>query len=98
MARKDDVMAKKDAVMITKSVSSTQAQNNFGKVLEDVTQNHTRYIVERRGTPQAVIISFEDFAKVLKDANERRQIGEIIRELQPKYGLGQVVAPKTQPK
>ena len=84
--------------MAIKSVSSTQAQNNFGQVLDDVTQNHTRYIVERRGTPKAVIISFEDFAKVLNDTKERQEMGSIIRELQPKYGVGQIVDLKSRAK
>jgi prevent-host-death family protein len=81
-----------------KSVSSTQAQNNFGQVVDDVTQNHTRYIVERRGNPKAVILSFEDFARVLNDAKERQEMGAIIKELQPEYGVGQVVDLKTRAK
>lgn len=84
--------------MPIKSVSSTQAQNNFGQVLDDVTQNHTRYIVERRGTPKAVILSFDDFAKVLNDAKERHEMGSIIKELQPEYGVGQVVTLKARSK
>jgi prevent-host-death family protein len=87
-----------EAYMAIKSVSSTQAQNNFGQVLDDVTQNHTRYIVERRGTPKAVILSFDDFAKVLGNAKERQEMGSIIRELQPEYGVGQVVNLKTRSK
>lgn len=84
--------------MAIKSVSSTQAQNNFGQVIDDVTQNHTRYIVERRGSPKAVILSFDDFAKVLNDVKERQEMESIIRELQPEYGVGQVVNLKTRAK
>ncbi len=84
--------------MAIKSVSSTQAQNNFGQVLDDVTQNRTRYIVERRGNPNAVILSFDDFAKILNDAKERQEMGLIIRELQPEYGVGQVVNLKSRAK
>lgn len=87
-----------EAVLAIKSVSSTQAQNNFGQVLDDVTLNHTRYIVERRGTPNAVILSFDDFAKILNDAKERQEMGSIIRELQPEYGVGQVVSLKSRAK
>ena len=84
--------------MAIKSVSSTQAQNNFGQVIDDVTQNHTRYIVERRGNPKAVILSFEDFARILNDAKERQEMGAIIKELQPEYGVGQVVTLKAKAK
>ena len=45
--------------MITKSISSTTAQNNFGRVLDDVTHHNTRYIVARRGIPQAIILNFD---------------------------------------
>jgi prevent-host-death family protein len=77
--------------MTTKSISSTQAQNNFGRVLDDVTHNHTRYVVERRGVPQVIILSFDDFACVLGDEQERQQMGAVLRELRPEYQLGQVV-------
>ena len=78
--------------MVTKSVSSTRAQNNFGQVLDDVTHNHTRYIVERRGVPQAVLLSFEDFSRILDDEGKRQQMGAILREIRPEYRLGQVLA------
>jgi prevent-host-death family protein len=77
--------------MTTKSISSTQAQNNFGRVLDDVTHNRTRYVVERRGVPQAIILSFDDFAYVLNDEKERRQMDAVLRELRPEYRLGQIV-------
>jgi prevent-host-death family protein len=80
-------------MMITKSISSTQAQNNFGQVLDDITRNHTGYIIKRRGTPQAIVLSFDDFAYLLSDANERRQMDAVIKELRPKYSLGQVLNP-----
>lgn len=77
--------------MLTKSISSTKAQNNFGRVLDDVTQNHTRYVVERRGTPQVVILSFDDFVCVLGSELEREQLHTILKELRPKYQLGEVL-------
>lgn len=79
--------------MITKSISSTQAQNNFGRVLDDITHNHTRYIIERRGVPQVIMLSFEDFAHLLSDVNERRRMDNILREVRPRYHLGRVISP-----
>jgi prevent-host-death family protein len=78
--------------MTTKSVSSTKAQNNFGRVLDDVTHNHTRYIVERRGVPQVVILSFDDFAHILNDEKERQQIDTVLKDLRPKYQIGKIVS------
>lgn len=79
--------------MATKTISSTEAQNNFGRVLDDVTHNHVRYIIERRGMSQAIVLSFEDFALVLSDEQERREMASLIKERQPEYSLGQVVKP-----
>jgi len=84
--------------MATKSISSTEAQNNFGRVLDDVTRNRTRYIVERRGVPQAIVLSFDDFTKVLADESERKKLGAVLKEIRPEYHLGQVVDPPTHSK
>jgi prevent-host-death family protein len=82
-----------EAMMATKSISSTQAQNNFGQVLDEVTHYHTRYIIERRGVPQAILLSLDDFAHVLGTEGERQQMDAILRELRPEYCLGQVLDP-----
>lgn len=77
--------------MTTKSISSTEAQNKFGQVMNDITQNQTRYIVERRGNPQAVILSFDDFTRILNDETERKNIDTILKEMRPMYELGRVI-------
>jgi len=80
--------------MIAKSISSTTAQNNFGRVLDDITHYNTRYIIARRGIPQAIILNFDDFIHLLNDDAERQQMGNLLHELRPEYELGQVVNPK----
>lgn len=77
----------------TKRISSTEAQNKFGQVMNDVTQHQTRYIVERRGHPQAVILSFDDFTRLLKDEKERHTMMALLKEVQPTYELGRVIEP-----
>ncbi len=76
----------------TKSISSTEAQNKFGQVMNDVIQNQTRYIVERRGTPQAVILSFDDFTRILSDELERQNMYAILKEVRPMYELGRIIS------
>jgi PHD/YefM family antitoxin component YafN of YafNO toxin-antitoxin module len=76
-----------------KSISSTEAQNNFGRVLDDVTLNHARYVVKRRGASQVIILSFDDFAHLLQDDGERTRIGSVLRELRPRYTIGEVIEP-----
>jgi prevent-host-death family protein len=78
--------------MGTKLIASTEAQNNFGRVLDDVVQNNTRYIVRRRNTPQAVILSVADFENILAgDAVDRQKLEKILRELSPVYALGESI-------
>ncbi|MBN1485362.1 MAG: type II toxin-antitoxin system Phd/YefM family antitoxin [Chloroflexia bacterium] len=82
--------------MATKSISSTKAQNNFGRVLDDVTQNHTRYIVERRGLPQVMILSVGDLNDLLGNEAERERIHKVLRELGPEYQLGRVLKVRSE--
>ena len=78
--------------MITKTIPSTEAQNNFGSILDDVIQNDTRYVIKRRNTPQVILLSLSDLQKLLTSNEiERREIGTIIRELSPVYNLGETV-------
>jgi prevent-host-death family protein len=79
----------------TKSISSTEAQNNFGQVMNDITQNQTRYIIERRGSPQAVILSFDDFSRIVNDELERQNVNALLREVRPTYELGRVIEPNS---
>lgn len=75
--------------MSTKTVSSTTAQNNFGRMLDDVVQNEARYVIKRRNSSQAILLSLSDFEGLLSaHEGERRQVGNLIRELSPVYDLG----------
>jgi len=77
--------------MLAKSISSTEAQNNFGKVLDDAAHNRTRYIIERHNVPQAVLLSFEDFTDLLNNESERRRIYRILAERRPEYRVGRLL-------
>lgn len=78
--------------MGTKLIASTEAQNNFGRVLDDVVQNGTRYVVRRRSTTQAIILSIADFESLLAaDEGERRKLGRLLREISPAYSFGEAV-------
>ena len=78
--------------MATKAISSTEAQNNFGRLLDDVIQNHTKYVIKRRNVPQAILLSLVDFQTLLAASeSERREIGKIIKELGPIYHLGETI-------
>jgi len=77
--------------MATRTIASTPAQNHFGQILDDVIQNKTRYIVKRRGIPQVVVLSLSDLEQLLFDEQERSQMVNVVRELEPVYRLGEAV-------
>ena len=82
--------------MAIKSIGSTQAQNNFGRVLDDVTHNNTRYVIRRRGAPQAVLLSLDDLVHILNMREESREMYSLLRELRPTYHLGQEIQLDTE--
>ena len=75
--------------MPTKTVTSTEVQNNFGQIIDAVSQERTRYIIKRRNVPQAIILSLSDFRQLLLNPAEREKIDNVIRELTPVYELGE---------
>ena len=77
--------------MPTRTITSTEAQNNFGRIIDAVVQEHTRYIIKRRNAPQAIMMSLSDFRQLLSDASERKKIDNVIQELAPVYKLGEAV-------
>lgn len=79
--------------MSTKTIPSTEAQNNFGRILDDVVQNDARYVIQRRNLSQAILLSLEDFDRLLAAGEgERTKMGNVIRELSPVYNLGKTLA------
>ncbi len=77
--------------METKTIASTEAQNNFGRILNDVILNHTRYVIKRRSAPQAIILSLSDFEQILTNQAEQSKMTHIVRELTPVYSLGETI-------
>ncbi len=78
--------------MVTRMIPSTEAQNNFGRLLDDVIQNHTQYVIKRRNVPQAVLLSLTDFQALLTSSeSERKRVEEIVGELGPVYQLGEAI-------
>ncbi len=80
---------------MTKSIASTEAQNNFGLILNDVLQNGTRYVIKRRNLPQAIILSLADFEQLLSDHAEQRRMVSMVRDLTPVYQLGEEIETQT---
>jgi PHD/YefM family antitoxin component YafN of YafNO toxin-antitoxin module len=79
--------------MKTKAIASTEAQNNFGRILNDVIQHHTRYVIKRHDLPQAIVLSLVDLEKLLTNVTERSKMVNIIRDITPIYNLGESISP-----
>ena len=92
-----DVLANLDKMhgeccMAMKTISSTDVQNNFGRILDDVVQNSARYVIQRRSQSQAIILSLAEFERILSSTHlERQGFRKVIRELTPVYNLGESV-------
>ena len=82
-------MAIMEVEVATKLISSTEAQNNFGRLIDDVVQYGTKYIIQRRGLSQAVVLSMREFDELLSAGNARRsKTATIFRQVSPRYSLG----------
>lgn len=73
-------------------IPATQAKTRFGEMIREVATKGTRFIVQKRGVPQAVVISLDDYEDILETEAELRDpeylasIGESRRQ----YELGEV--------
>ena len=81
--------------MNTRTITSTEAQNNFGQIIDAVVQSRTRFIIKRRNVSQAIMMSLSDFSQLLSDTTERKKMSSMIRELTPVYNLGETVDSET---
>ena len=67
-------VAKKDTLV----VSVLSARTNFGKLLERVDDERRSLVIEKRGTPKAVLLSIRDYVKLAAPEPEvLRIIGEV---------------------
>lgn len=62
----------------TSVVSVLHARTNFGKLLERVDSEQRSLVIEKRGTPKAVLLSIRDYVKLAAPEPEvLRIIGEV---------------------
>jgi len=74
-----------------KFIVSTEAQNNFGRLLDDVATHGTRYVVRRHGAPKAVILPLADLERLLALEQDGERVLRVLRENQATYRLGEPV-------
>jgi prevent-host-death family protein len=75
----------------TRIVLSAKAKNNFAQLIDDVHTHHTRYIIQRFGTPRAALIPLTDLQRLL--ALEGQGIAAL-HESRAAYQLGEERTPE----
>ena len=61
----------------TNVVSAVEARTQFGQLLRRVTKNSERFVIDRRGEPQAIIMSLDDYIDAIApEPNWLTKIGE----------------------
>lgn len=78
-----------------KLIISTDAQNHFGQLLDDVAASGTRYVVKRFGAPKAAIISLEDLETLLASESNGQTYLQVLQESRPTYTLGEPIEPRS---
>ena len=53
-----------------KTISATQAQQQLGRYLDDISDNKKQFIIQRNGKPIGALISLDDLEDVLEISNE----------------------------
>jgi prevent-host-death family protein len=58
-------------------VSAVEARTQFGQLLRRVTRNNERFVIDRRGEPQAIIMSLDDYIDAIApEPNWLTKIGD----------------------
>jgi prevent-host-death family protein len=82
---------------VTKIVPALTARTQFGQILRRVKKNQERFVVDRRGEPQAVIMGVEDYlrnfvkepaalAAIQREARKKRLDQLSLREISLEIG------------
>lgn len=62
-------------------VSALRARTHFGNLLRQVEENHGSLVIEKRGTPRAVLVSIRDYVRLAAPEPEiLKALGEEFRQ------------------
>jgi prevent-host-death family protein len=73
--------------LITRIVPALAARTQLGQILKRVRENKERFVVDRRGEPQAVIMSVEEYVSLFA---QPPRIVKKIRRIAKRKGLDQL--------
>lgn len=78
-------MAQQDRRRSTRSIPSSEAKAKLAQMVDDVYSRGTRYVIQRFDSPRAVLISLQDYERLL--AADEAGI-QMLRESHVSYTLG----------
>jgi len=78
-------MAQQDRRRSTRSIPSSEAKAKLAQLVDDVYSHGTRYVIQRFDSPRAVLISLQDYERLL--AADKAGI-QTLRESHVSYTLG----------
>lgn len=70
-------------------VSALRARANFGRLLNHVEGEHRSLVIEKRGTPRAVLLSLRDYVKL---AAPEPEVLRLIGEESERKGTGKLTS------
>jgi len=53
-------------------IAATTAKTNFGDILHQTSVNGKKFVVNRQGKPVSVILSYNDYCKLVEQAGRRQ--------------------------
>jgi len=72
-------------------VSAVRARANFGKLLRRVDDERRSLVIEKRGTPKAILLSIRDYVKL---ATPEPEVLRVIGEEAERNGTSKLTSPQ----
>lgn len=52
---------------IPKTITATEASNNFGRMIDEAAQGQTLFLVTRMGQPRAIVLGIDQYRELLEE-------------------------------
>ena len=79
-----------EVIKMTKNISVRKLRSNLSRVLKDVRTNFDRYVISKRGEPEAIIMCVDDYegwVETLEIMSDRKAVRDI-RKAQKELAKG----------
>ena len=82
-----------------KTITATDASNNFGRMLEEASQGRSLFLVTRMGQPRAVVLGVEQYRELMEELETVRELHDTgymaaVEEAREDIRLGEILTLK----